>query len=359
MPGSIRTVDATSQRYYSDSDEDFPVQTGKPILYNIRPRSQLSIINLPPSPADSDLNEMRVPDEPTAEESRLMRPIDRGAPGERLREPSTPQQKEFARRKSQYYQEQFAYREPNTSAKERVAKDSMIMADVRTNVIVCTDMNWAGENADDYQIQDEYTFITDLSYTLSSRYQRPESSIIVTLVHSACLLYAGNFDPAYTMTITAVPSQLQPVTNKRNAGLLAKSMEESLGVSPERGLIKFVPVPEENFATGGTTLAGAINELDRQLAEENGTGLKSSLSVSRNKRQSLRSLRSTRKGGDLPNLEEQITPTMPTPPVSDRIVTPPPPIPAIPKTRSVADIKAEKAKKMGRRKSFIAAMFGK
>ena len=79
---------------------------------------------------------MRVPDESSEEESRLMRPMDRGAPGERLREPSTPQQKEFARKKSQYYQEQFAYRESNTSAKERVTKDSMIMADVRTNVIV-------------------------------------------------------------------------------------------------------------------------------------------------------------------------------------------------------------------------------
>lgn len=161
------------------------------------------------------------------------------------------------------------------------------------------------------------------------------------------------------MTITAVPSQLQPVTNKRNAGLLSKSMEESLGVAPERGVIKFVPIPEENFATNGNTVAGAIEELDKQIAEENGVGLKHSLSVSRSKRQSLRSLRSTRKGGNLPNLEEQITPTMPTPPLSDRIVTPPPPIPAIPKTRSVADLRAEKAKKMGRRKSFIATMFGR
>jgi len=162
------------------------------------------------------------------------------------------------------------------------------------------------------------------------------------------------------MTITAVQSQLQPVTNKRNAALLAKSMEESLGVAPERGLIKFVPIPEENFATGGMTLAGAIDELDKQIAEENGVSVKHSLSVSRNKRHSMRSLRSTKKGSNLPNLEEQITPTMPTPPSSDRIVTPPlPPVPPISKTRSVADLRAEKAKKMGRRKSFIATMFGR
>jgi len=141
MPGSLHPSDANSERYYSDSDDESHIQTGKSVLYNHKLRSQVSIINLsqqdlPPSPADSDHNEMRGTDESSEEESRLMRPMDRGAPGERLREPTTPQQKEFARKKSQYYQEQFAYRESNTSAKERLTKDSMIMADVRTNVIV-------------------------------------------------------------------------------------------------------------------------------------------------------------------------------------------------------------------------------
>lgn len=163
------------------------------------------------------------------------------------------------------------------------------------------------------------------------------------------------------MSITALPSQLQPVTNKRNAALLSKSMEENLGVPPERGLIKFVPVAEENYATGGMTVAGTIDDLDKQNAEENGFNLKSSLSVSKSKRQSLRSLKSTRKGGQLPTHEEQVTPTMPTPPTSERLAapTPPLPIPAIPHTPSKADLRAEKIKKMGRRKSFMAAVFGK
>ena len=140
MPNPTQNFDAILGTSYSElEDEVSSIQTGKPVLYNIRSRSEVSTINLhlPPSPADSDHNEMRAPDEPRAsQESRLMRPTLRGAPGERLKEPSTPQEKEVARKKSQYYQEQFAYRESNTSAKERITKDSMIMADVRTNVIV-------------------------------------------------------------------------------------------------------------------------------------------------------------------------------------------------------------------------------
>lgn len=364
MPGSIRSVrtfDATSHRYdFDDDDEELPLRMGKPVVVNGL-RSQVSLIQLPPSPADSELNEMRVPAEPTAEERRITRPIDRGAPGDAaiFANKKTPEQTELAKRKSQYYQDAFAYRESNTSARERVSKDSMIMADVRTNVIVCMAGGSFWETMTKQksylQIQDEYTFITDLSYALSTRYQRPESSIVVTVVHSACLLYAGSFDPAYTLTINALPSLLQPVTNKRNAALLAKSMEEGLGVPPERGLMRFVPVPEENFATGGMTLAGTIDEMDKQNAEDNGA-LKRSTSKSA-KRQSLRSLRSTRK--TLPTHEERITPTSPIPPVNDRIATPPPPVPAIPSTPSKADLRAEKAKKMGRRRSFMAAVFGK
>lgn len=136
MPGSIRTFDATSQRYHSDSDDDLPLHTGKPILYNLALRSQVSVVNLPPSPADSELAEMQIRDDTTAEERRLTRAMDRGAPGDRLVDTNTPEQKDLAKRKSQYYQEQFAYREVNSSAKERVSKESMIVADVRTNVIV-------------------------------------------------------------------------------------------------------------------------------------------------------------------------------------------------------------------------------
>lgn len=42
------------------------------------------------------------------------------------------------RRRTQYYEEQFAYRDATGSARERITKDSPIIAELRTNVIVCS-----------------------------------------------------------------------------------------------------------------------------------------------------------------------------------------------------------------------------
>ncbi|PVH99683.1 Tautomerase/MIF [Periconia macrospinosa] len=166
-----------------------------------------------------------------------------------------------SRRRTQYYEEQFAYKDDSiSSARDRVTKDAPIVAELRTNVI----------------IKDEYTLVTDLSHHLSVRYQRPESSIMITVSHSACLLLGGSFEPTYVLSITALPVQLQPTTNKRNAALVQAFMFESIGVPADRGIIKFIPIEPECFATNGCTLLGEIERLERQSAEENG-GLKRAL----------------------------------------------------------------------------------
>jgi hypothetical protein len=114
-----------------------------------------------------------------------------------------------------------------------------------------------------FQITDEFTFITELSYHLSTRYQRPINSIVVTLHHGACMLFGGTFDPAYVMSVFALPSQLQPTTNKRNAALIQKHMEEAIGVIPSRGFLRFIPTLEEHTAWNGKTLAGEIDDLEK------------------------------------------------------------------------------------------------
>jgi hypothetical protein len=48
----------------------------------------------------------------------------------------TPESRELSKKKSQYYGEVFACREPHTSARDRVTRDSIVMAELRTNVIV-------------------------------------------------------------------------------------------------------------------------------------------------------------------------------------------------------------------------------
>ncbi|KAF2657630.1 Tautomerase/MIF [Lophiostoma macrostomum CBS 122681] len=194
------------------------------------------------------------------DEDRTMRPITHGAPGEKKGD--APGQRYGQRRRTQYFEEQFAYKDDSTSsARDRVIKDAPIIADLRTNVI----------------IKDEYTLVTDLSHHLSQRYQRPETSIMITVNHSACLLLGGSFEPTYVLTISALPQQVQPTTNKRNASLIQAFMFESIGVHPERGVLKFVPIPEDSLATNGVTMLGEIERLERQQAEDNSSGLKRAL----------------------------------------------------------------------------------
>jgi hypothetical protein len=237
------------------------------------------------------------------------------------------------------------------------------------------------------KVNDEYTFITDLSHNVSNRYQRPESSILITLTHSVCLLLGGSFEPAYTMTITALPSLVQPVTNKRNTMLLAKLLEEYLGVSPSRGLIKFVGVQEENFAFNGKTAAAEIEDSKKDQTDD--TTIKRTLSrlgpTVATKRQSKHGMRNLKvdtagrntfinaweplspnseRSGRLtsPQSEGIPSPSMPINPLPlpDRFnTTPAIPLPPIPIKKTALDRKAEKAQKIGRRKSFISGLFGK
>lgn len=159
------------------------------------------------------------------------------------------------------------------------------------------------------------------------------------------------------MTITALASQLGPVTNKRNAALLGTHMSEELGVNARRGAIKFQVIAEENLANDGRTVAGEIEELEKEISENN-LNLQRSLSrgtTKSRKRQSMKSLRGLKNGGQLSTHNESMTPT---PPMSRHENTPPMPDFPPPATSKI-DRKAEKVQKMGKRKSFIATIFGK
>lgn len=142
MPGSIRTLDATSTRYDADPIEDYP-DSPEAVVVKRASFARISTIHLPPSPADSDVimpqaSPRGSPSAMTREERRITRNIERGAPGDQaiFSEGKTQEQKDLAKRKSQYYGDVFAHREPNNSARERVSRESPILADVRTNVIV-------------------------------------------------------------------------------------------------------------------------------------------------------------------------------------------------------------------------------
>ncbi|CAL8574674.1 hypothetical protein XPA_000629 [Xanthoria parietina] len=269
------------------------------------------------------------------DESQLSGPYGRGSPGDAALIAMVNKDRtstDLSRRKSQFYSEVFAYREPNLTARDRVHRYSVITAEVKTNVIV----------------KDEYIFLQDLSQHLSQRYQRPVSSIFITLNHSECLLYAGTFDSAYIMTITALPSQIQPTTNKRNAVMMQTFMADSLGVTPERGVIRFVGIAEEYLATNGNTVLGDIENLSRESGEDGGNGAQRSGTVRRG-----RSRRSSKA--------EKLQIPLSRPGTSDNMATSPPlKSPPIPRTEasSPLDVKAAKVQRMGRRRSFLAMFAG-
>ncbi|KAI8962484.1 Tautomerase/MIF [Daldinia sp. FL1419] len=179
------------------------------------------------------------------EGNKMMRNIDRPPPGDPTGSRKSQVHPELSKKRSAYFESEFAAANRDTDpVKARIQNEAIVMADLRTNVI----------------IKDEFSFITDLSYNLSNRYQRPISSIVINLTHGCCMMFGGSFDPAYTLTIHALPCLVQPTTNKRNAALIQRHIQETLGVIAPRGYVHFVATPEENVALGGKTIAAEINE---------------------------------------------------------------------------------------------------
>jgi hypothetical protein len=164
--------------------------------------------------------------------------------------------------RGQYQEETNQYKDSTASlARDRAARDSPVIAELRTNVIV----------------KDEFTLVTDLSYNLVKRYNRPASAIMVKLDHSACLALGGTFDPCYILTITAVSSHMGPTMNKRNAALIQSFMADILSVPPNRGIIKFHQMPEENLAINGTTILGELERQEKHLPADMRRALNSSM----------------------------------------------------------------------------------
>jgi hypothetical protein len=90
---------------------------------------------------------------------------------------------------------------------------------------------------------------------------------MITIAHSACLMYGGTFEPAYMLTLSAVESHCQPATNKRNTALTQSFLSDVLGVTPDRGVVRFHPIRDDCLGTNARTVAGEIDKLE---SEQNG-----------------------------------------------------------------------------------------
>ncbi|MCJ1445231.1 MAG: hypothetical protein MMC23_005736 [Stictis urceolatum] len=361
-----------SQVSFKSSHEDKPIGDGKRGSVSTGDEQTLnnsSSYSKDHSRADSRTNS-RTELSPVEDDSRsLLKSIDRGAPGDAAliaMVKRNPDEIKHQKRKSQFYSEVFAYREPLASPRERAGKDSVVTAKVKTNVIVRLPFSPPQANPiiTSTQINDEYTFMTDLSSFLSARYSRPASSIMITLDHSACLLFGGSFDPAYHLTILALPGQVQSTVNKRNAALLQNFFEEELSVPPPRGVVRFEAVPEECLATQGVTVLAEIEAMKRSTQApgvENGE-------VEKKNRKRLSVMPGPMSRANLAEtLESPVKslvrgkgPSLVPPSVSSRSSRSNLNLPSVPKEEITLpnDVRALKVKKMGKRRSLMQ-MFGR
>ncbi|KAI1747144.1 Tautomerase/MIF [Xylaria castorea] len=278
------------------------------------------------------------------EGSDITRSIDRPLPGDVIGRHKSRLHPDMIRKKSAYFESEFAG--PNRGddpARTRILNEAMVTVELKTNVI----------------INDEFAFITDLACHLSNRYQRPMSSIIVTIHHGVCMLFGSTFDPAYTLTILALPSLLQPATNKRNAILTQRHLHETLGVVPTRGFVRFEAVPEENIAIGGKTLAAEIEGLSRDNADRKSGVFRKPSKSGREIMKSVKSLSSFKSHSVI-----DLSGNVPTPPPSNsgettRIATIPEVPPTPPDDERTSQMEERKPRKGApRRKSLRFALFG-
>jgi hypothetical protein len=138
MPHSRQTSSDTVSRPNSTSTASanaFPRPAGATLLVpetvgeqRSPARSTFSFESSPKSVQDADHAVLH-------DDARCSRPASRNTP----REDDAGQPKHGgSRRRAQYYEEQFAYKDDTaSSARERVTKDAPIIAELRTNVIVC------------------------------------------------------------------------------------------------------------------------------------------------------------------------------------------------------------------------------
>ncbi|KAF3481093.1 uncharacterized protein GIQ15_03852 [Arthroderma uncinatum] len=73
---------------------------------------------------------------------------------------------------------------------------------------------------------------------------------------------------AYLVTVTALKSVLTPLCNNRYTGNIQREIHAQLRIPPDRGMVKFEPMPEANLGTKKKTYLEEISILERETDEE-------------------------------------------------------------------------------------------
>lgn len=200
------------------------------------------------------------------------------------------QKNDLSKRTSQFFDQAFAVREPHNTARDRVARDSMIVVELRTNCCVGHGQRLVMNANARRQLEKEQTFLNEFLMTVSEIYHKPPNNIMINVMTDAHIMIGGSTESAYLLTMTALTSEIAAVKNMRATVMIQEFLADSLRVPASRGVIKFSPVKEEDLGTNGSTVRGDIDQLE---AEEKRIG-------------SLRSRQSNRasKKSTLPSMSE-------------------------------------------------------
>ena len=80
---------------------------------------------------------------------------------------------------------------------------------------------------------------------------------MINMQQGACVSFGASPLPAYFMKVFALPRLVTSAANRRNTGPLQSILQDVLGITPDQGVVVYVPVPGENMATENTTAANA------------------------------------------------------------------------------------------------------
>lgn len=151
-PPQTGAMSPNSIEQLSPTANEFPRRAGQTLQVSKRDNGLISPAKSTFSFNDDEPESQPVSNMPDLiDEKKISRNISRGAPGDAALMSMVQRDQEgtdLARRKSSYFTEVFAYREPNLSPRERIYKHSVITAEVKTNVIVRTCSSGTPDDSD-------------------------------------------------------------------------------------------------------------------------------------------------------------------------------------------------------------------
>lgn len=111
---------------------------------------------------------------------------------------------------------------------------------------------------------------------------------MITIDTESQIMMGGSTEPAYLLNITALSAEVATTKNMRSASLIQNFMISSLGIPKERGVIRFLPINDQDLATNGITITQEIEKQEQESGEDKrGLSLRSRQSNRPSKRSQL------------------------------------------------------------------------